>query len=167
MLAKECIDARIEMKTLHDSVWVPFARQTQRDFADAREVIGATLPSLRADSINDDSVLVRRLLRHHAFMQTSKPVLLPPPVAPGALVQSTPPTAAPLAAPPGVVQPRAPRPPAAAVTLFNPAFPNQPGFQALPSPKLPHNPTIMVDCRGWGASKCQFGTMCRFKHAGY
>ena len=71
------MDARIEMKTLHDSVWVPFARATQRAFSDSREIVGAAVPLLKISDLHDDSPLIRALFRRHAFLQSSKSVLLP------------------------------------------------------------------------------------------
>ena len=165
LLCKECIEARIEMKTLHDSVWVPFARATQRRFQDSREVIGGPTPLLLASDFADDSPLIRKLFRSHAFSQHSRPVLLPPPspLAPAAAAPAHR-VAAPPAAPP--LRPQA-RPPANAQLLCNPLFPNQPNFQSLPNPRPPHKPMINIDCRGWAAGKCSFGTACKFMHPGY
>ena len=168
-LLRECMETRIEMKTFHASVWEPFARATQRAYSDAREQIDTPLPDLDISKISEDSPLIRALFRRAAFAQQTKPVLLPPQVV-------TPPTAAsvPLVAagPNALVRPTllsgAPRPPAGASPTFNPAFPNQPGFVALPNPKPPHNPLVPgTPCRGWEMGKCMYGVACRFKHAGY
>ena len=171
LLCKECMEARIEMKTLHDSVWVPFARGTQRRFQDSREVIGGPTPLLLASDFADDSPFIRKLFRSHAFNQQSRPVLLPPPTPLAPAAAAPPRAAAPQPcqpAPQPTPSPRPPvRPPMNAQILFNPLFPSQPNFQPLPNPKPPHKPMINIDCRGWTAGKCSFGTACKFMHPGY
>ena len=52
---RECCDSRIEMKTFHDTVWLPFARSTQRAFNEARETIGAPMPQLKIDEVSENS----------------------------------------------------------------------------------------------------------------
>ena len=173
-LLRECMDARIDMKVMHDTVWVPFARATQRAYGEAREQIDAPYPDLDVAKLADHSPNVRSLFRQAALKQQAAVAPAPAPVAA--------PLAAPLVVtggaalvrppnpngPPLVPRPPPIGPPKGATPTFNPAMPNQPGFVAKAANAPPH--TAMwphIACRGWTAGKCIYGTGCRFMHAGY